>query len=264
MLEITESHICCQESIDLLHARGAHHLYNDKPNYHRKQWEDMFILNVLESNNRLEHEVRGLGFAVGQESLPAAFARRGVEVLATDLNFDEAKRRGWVKTNQHLSSRNVLYRDWVDRDVFNDLVSYEEVNMNAIPEHLRQHQFDFVWSTCSFEHLGSLRAGIAFVINAMECLKPFGMAVHTTEFNLSSNTDTMEGENSVIYREQDMRQLAMELSELGHTMSNNFEVNLMEMDKRIDFLPHTQDPHIRLQIERYLATSYGIVIYAKG
>ena len=39
--------------------------------------------------------------------------------------------------------------------------AYREVDMRAIPTDLRG--FDFAWSSCALEHLGSLGAGMAFV-----------------------------------------------------------------------------------------------------
>ncbi len=35
-----------------------------------------------------------------------------------------------------------------------------------------------------FEHIGGLEAGLDFVVNAMEFLKPGGVAIHTTEVRL--------------------------------------------------------------------------------
>ena len=251
--------ICCQESIDALHALGVHALYHDAPNYHRKQWEDMFIIQALLERGLLEPGKRGLGFAVGQEVLPAMFATRGVEVLASDLAVDQAAGRGWTDTAQHAASLDHLRKPWCPDDVMDANVTFRAVDMNAVPDDLTG--FDFLWSTCSFEHLGSIEKGLDFVVNAMKCLRPGGWAVHTTEFNLSSNTDTLESPSTVIFRQQDMERLAERLSEIGCVMINQFSVNEMEMDRRIDFLPHTQDPHIRLQVNRYVSTSYGFTVH---
>ena len=48
-----------------------------------------------------------------------------------------------------------------------------------------------LWSSCSLEHLGSISHGIEFILNSLKCLKQHGVAVHTTEFNLSSNEETL-------------------------------------------------------------------------
>ena len=38
-------------------------------------------------------------------------------------------------------------------------------------------QFDFVWSACAFEHLGSILNGLEFVVNSVKCLKPGGVVL---------------------------------------------------------------------------------------
>ena len=57
---------------------------------------------------------------------------------------------------------------------------FRAVDMNDIPPDLRG--FDFTWSSCALEHLGTLRAGADFVVEQMTCLRPGGVAVHTTEY----------------------------------------------------------------------------------
>jgi hypothetical protein len=64
--------------------------------------------------------------------------------------------------------------------------------------------YDFLWSSCALEHLGSLDAGLDFVVNAMDLLKPGGTAIHTTEFNLSSDDETLTSGPCVIYRRRDI------------------------------------------------------------
>ena len=57
---------------------------------------------------------------------------------------------------------------------------FSVVDMNAVPEDLRD--FDFSWSSGAVEHLGTLGAGADFVLAQMDCLRPGGVSVHTTEF----------------------------------------------------------------------------------
>jgi 2-polyprenyl-3-methyl-5-hydroxy-6-metoxy-1,4-benzoquinol methylase len=67
---------------------------------------------------------------------------------------------------------------------FKARVSYRTLDMNYIPEELNG-KFDFVWSTCSVEHVGTILLGQRFIINTLNLLKPGGIAIHTVEFNLS-------------------------------------------------------------------------------
>ena len=82
---------------------------NSAKKFSRKQWEFIFIAQVLKKNNKLTPNSSGLGFGCGKEPLPALFAGYGVETLATDLSVEESKELGWIQTNQHSSKLLDLY-----------------------------------------------------------------------------------------------------------------------------------------------------------
>lgn len=77
---------------------------------HRKLWELAYVTQALDERGMLAPGRKGLAFAVGQEPLPAYFASRGCEILATDLGSDEASDKGWIETNQHAASVESLQR----------------------------------------------------------------------------------------------------------------------------------------------------------
>ena len=132
--------------------------------------------------------------------------------------------------------------------------------MNDIPATLVD--FDFNWSSCCFEHLGSLEMGMQFVINAVEkTLRVGGVAVHTTEFNLSSNEATVETGVTAIYRQRDMLELVQRLKDRGHIVKP-FVVapNSHFWDFHVDVPPYIQQPHLKLLLGQYVATSVGIVV----
>lgn len=186
---------------------------------HRKLWEWCFIAQALDERGILRPGRRGLGFAVGKEPLSALFAGKGCKILATDLDSGEAAEKGWISTDQHGASLDAVNEDrLIDHELFRRQVEFQFVDMNAIPDDLLDGAFDFVWSSCSFEHLGSLRHGLQFVLNAMACLKPGGIAVHTTEFNVSSDTDTIDSGPTVLYRRCDLEWLAAQLEREGHSL----------------------------------------------
>lgn len=127
---------------------------------------------------------------MGEELLPSAFCSFGSKILATDLNFDEALGKGWVHTNQHAKNLEQLNNKKIcNTEEFKRLCSFKNVDMNKIPKDLKN--FDFIWSACALEHLGSIEQGEEFIHNSLQCLKPGGIAVHTTEYNFSSNDDTI-------------------------------------------------------------------------
>jgi len=193
--------------------------------------------------------------------LPAAFAGCGCRIHGTDLHGEKAAEQGWVETDQHGASLDDLNADGVlDQATFRTNVSFEFADMNHLPPQLTNGTFDFLWSSCSMEHLGTLRRGAAFVRNAMACLKPGGIAVHTTEFNVSSNNDTVESGATVLYRRRDLEALARPLVADGHAVKLDFSLGALPADQFVDAPPYRPTPHLKLQLGQYVTTSYGIVI----
>jgi Methyltransferase domain len=201
---VPESRLCTQQELESEgFQKWADLLREPHLLLHRKIWEWCFITRVLEEQGMLAAGRRGLGFAVGREPLVAQYAACGASIVATDLDVDHAAEAGWVGSGEHAASLAVLNeRAICPQDVFDRSVRFQEVNMLDIPTELRD--FDFVWSSCAFEHLGSLQAGVDFVVSSMDCLRPGGLAVHTTEFNVGSNDATMAVGGTVIYRERDI------------------------------------------------------------
>lgn len=232
--------------------------------YRRKKWEYGFILQALEEHGLKKPGKRGLGFGVGRECLVAALASDGCSILATDQSFKNAVLGGWATTRQYAGALDRLNPDKLCTDEeFRRLVEYRDVDMNNIPADLRG--FDFVWSSCSLEHLGSLEHGMRFVVNAMECLVPGGLAVHTTEYNLSSNDRTVDRQRTVLYRRRDMEELARRLEAQGHVVTPfNFHPGTGELDHYVDLPPYQWSPHLKLLIGGYAATSIGIIVRRGG
>jgi hypothetical protein len=227
---------------------------------HRKLWEWCFITQALYERGMLADGRRGLGFAVGTEPLTALFASLGCRIVASDLDPDSADKAGWVSTNQHASSLLQLNsRSLCANDAFVERVAFREVDMRAIPKDLRG--FDFLWSSCALEHLGGLPYGFDFVMNAMDCLKPGGVAVHTTEFNCDSDDATIETGSSVIYRKRDLLALADRLAAKGHTIEPfDFDLGDTEADRHVDEPPYTGRMHLKLRLGGFASTSFGLII----
>jgi 2-polyprenyl-3-methyl-5-hydroxy-6-metoxy-1,4-benzoquinol methylase len=227
---------------------------------HRKQWEFVYILEVLQQRGLLSTGRRGLGFGCGREPLSAIMVRRGCSVTATDLDYERAVEQGWAVTDQHSASLEAL-NEWgfCDAKTFREKADFRIVDMNRIPEDLRD--YDFTWSSCAFEHLGSLRHGLDFVKNSVKCLKPGGIAVHTTEFNLSSNDETIESPSLSMFRRKDIEQLVKELEAEGHRVAPvNYFAGASKLDDHVDLPPYRSSPHLRLQVERFTCTSIGLII----
>lgn len=184
---------------------------NEAPKLHRKQWEFVYIAQALWENGMLAKGKKGLGFACGQEPLPALFAKYGVEVLATDLDMNDAHANGWLATGQN-AGNNIMSLNQAgicSEKNFRRLVRFQTMNMNDIPRDL-DGQFDFNWSACSVEHIGGLEKSMRFLIDNLRTLKSGGIAIHTSEFNLSSETKTCLAPDSIIFRKHDIEEIIAE------------------------------------------------------
>ncbi len=229
------------------------------PNLHRKLWEWAYVMATLQRAGMLAKGRHALGFGVGREPIASLLAHYGLRVTATDAPFEMVRGGYWELNQQHARALEQMHvAEIVDAAAFRDRVALRPVDMNAIPDDLTG--FDVCWSSCSLEHLGSLKHGLDFVEKAMRCLKAGGVAVHTTEFNLSSNEDTIEDAGTSIYRKRDIEELAGRLVREGHTvLPLNFHPGERELDAYVDGPPY-QEPHLKLLIERFSCTSLGIAI----
>ncbi len=228
--------------------------------YHRKLWEFVFICQALWERGAIRRGARGLGFGVGREPLAALFAAEDCQVVATDLPVEDAIAAGWSLTNQHAVGLEALRKPSIcDDEAFNRNVEFRFADMNQVPTDLTE--FDFCWSACAFEHLGSIEQGLQFIERIVDCLKPGGWAVHTTEFNLSSNDQTLDHASTVLFRRGDMEALAARLTAKGHQVAPfDFQPGLAPLDRYIDVAPYRSEPHLRMAIGGYATTSFGFIV----
>ncbi|MBL6081782.1 hypothetical protein JMJ56_27750 [Belnapia sp. T18] len=231
------------------------------PQFHRKVWEWVYLVHQLRKHGVLKPGMRGIGFGVGTEALPSLFASLGVNVLATDAPPEIGVSAGWQSTSQFANNLNDLYQpDIVSRGQFEKHVTYAPCDMNAIDEHFSE--YDFCWSSCCLEHLGSLQKGLDFIANSVEkTLKLGGVACHTTELNMSSNDKTIEDGSCVIYRHRDIEEFLNEMTHRGHKVEQ-FSVapDTHSLDSYVDVPPYNHNPHLKLQLMGYVSTSVGLVI----
>lgn len=204
---------------------------------------------------------RGLGFAVGSEPLVALFASYGCTITATDQHPTSRSAPDWRKAQMLAENRDSLRQPHICPDEqFDALVEFLPVDMNHIPTCLHG-TYDFLWSACSLEHIGGLENGMAFVLKAMECLKPGGWAVHTTEYNLSSNEATVETPDLSLFRRKDVEQLIRQLEAAGHRVAPvDFAYGDHEYDRIIAQPPYDTGIHLKLAIHGFEVTSLLLII----
>lgn len=227
----------------------------------RKFWEWCVISKALDEAGVLVSGARGLGFAVGTEPLASYFASKGCKLLATDL-ATELSSKGWIDTNEHASSLDQLfYPALLDRERFLECVSFDFADMRNI-QGVGQG-YDFIWSSCALEHLGTLGAGFDFIVSSAKLLRKGGVAVHTTEFNVGSGIETITKGPNVVFRKMDFVLLDQLLESLGFRLRPlNFDTGSHEVDLDVDFMPYMQPGkrHVKLDIDGVVATSFLLVV----
>jgi hypothetical protein len=259
LTRMLKSRLCTQDQFSTAEYRDWCGRIHEPPRLHRKQWEFCYIAQALFERGLLQVGRSGLGFGVGQEPLPALFASLGCSVVATDQDDAAARQAGWVDSGQHADGlANLNTRGLCSDEQFNRLVSFRTVDMNAIPPDLAG--FDFVWSSCSLEHLGSIDLGNRFILRAMDCLRPGGVAVHTTEFNVASNFYTMSSGGTVLFRRTDVEAVVGRLTDAGYRIELDFDLGSGEADHYVDDPPYKSEPHLKLAIGNYVSTSIGLII----
>lgn len=218
----------------------------ETPRMHRKLWEWFVVVSALEHLDLIKPGSRGLGFGVGIEPITSYFASRGCEIVATDL-----PNPWWEDWETRLNERQIC-----DQVEFERLVSTRIVDMNWIPDDLRD--FDFCWSCCSMDHLGSIRLGKRFVYNSMRCLRGQGVAVHTGEYNLQSDWDTIDYKGTVLWTSLDVEECVATLNSRGHRSNFTFARDLQFEDHEWN---QTDDIHMQLRIENICSTSFSVIAF---
>ncbi len=261
-----KSQVCRAEQLESAEFRQWCARMKETFQYHRKLWEYCYIAQALAERGKLRPGMRGLGFAVGTEPLASLFVSHGCEVLGTDLDLSAkgaVDEGNWAGTGQYATGLEAMNKRGIcTPEELAARASFRFVDMNHIPDDLTG--FDFLWSSCAVEHVGSLELSKQAVMNMMRCLKPGGVAVHTTEFNVLSDIGTVETGWAVLWRRRDLEELSARARAAGHRMAElDLESGTAFPDLYVDERPYKQMPHLKLRSDgNYIATSVGIIIEA--
>jgi SAM-dependent methyltransferase len=142
----------------------------EEPSYHRKQWEFAIIYGALNSLGYLRANKTGLGLGVGHECLLRLFANKCKEIVGID-KYDQHS--SWEEARfdiQEIQSGipNLEIRNQDMRDLSN----------------FKDESFDFVWSSCSIEHVDSVVELCEIFQHVHRILKPNGVFAFTSEYTL--------------------------------------------------------------------------------
>ena len=238
-------------------------------NYHRKLWEMCYVAQAIYTAGKLQPGCTGLGFGCGEEMLPSLFVKYGASILVTDQEPESAAQQGWTATNQHTPNLDRVRMPHICDDPARlQNIDLRYVDMNAIPADL-DGCFDFCWSACALEHLGSIANGLAFIENSLKTLKPGGVAVHTLEFNLAEDEETIDNWPTVLFQKRHLVAVAERLSRAGYQVSElDFSRGDGFLDGFVDVPPWSSDvvplaapwTQLKLSVDGFVCTSFGIIV----
>ncbi len=241
--------------------------------FHRKVWELAYALQAVYETGKLKPGMSAVGFGCGVEALPSYFASKGVQVVITDLEPEDSRSLGWADTNQHTATLNSAYHgNLIDRDKFDNLVSLRYVDMNNIPQDLQG--YDFCWSICALEHLGSIEKGLNFIENSLGVLKPGGVSIHTTEYNFMYEDETIDNWGTVLFLRKHFKELYDRLTRQGHKVRPlDLSIGDKPLDRFIDLppFPHNysdfmrsqwgdENSHLKVSVDGFPCTCFGLII----
>lgn len=232
---------------------------------HRKIWEFAAICQVFNENfaNLSEKLTKSLGFGCGKEPIPAWLAAQGSRVLATDAPHDNAN---WTSSGQRAAMiDDIPWRGICKQEDCAKNLWFSFVDMNLIPEELLEGKFDFTWSCGSFEHIGGIDASLNFFCRQMKALKPGGIAAHTTEYNFGSNDATINAQDLVLFRSQDLERLSEMLSAQGDKLyALDLSGGDLPEDRIVDEPPYISPVHLALRINQVHVSTSIILIAERG
>lgn len=224
---------------------------NEPFRIHRKLWEFCSIADWFTKLDGYPH-CKVIGFGVGTEPLSAWFAEQGADVIVSDL--PSAK---WVD-GQNATSLSGIPTVGICNDARLSNLSFAEIDMRCIPEEYTGGEYDFSYSAGSFEHLGSIVNGLKFFCRQMRCLRPGGVAVHTTELLCSGRQ--LNESDVVAFAPADLRRLAAMLSRQGDELLElDLESGTHADDLYIDAEPYSDEPHIKMELSGRVLTSICLV-----
>jgi tetratricopeptide (TPR) repeat protein len=241
--------------------------------YHRKLWEFCYVAQALSQAGKLEPGMAGLGFGCGDEPLVGVFAKHGVRVLASDKPPNANETQRWPVAGGDLVAYRAHYAELCPQPELRQNIDFRGVDMRDIPADLHG-KFDFCWSACALEHLGTIELGLKFIEASLKTLKPGGVAVHTTEFNLDDG-ETVDNWGTVLFQRRHMLELAERLGRQGYRVAElDFNPGDGFLDGFVDLppWPNTEqglrvpdpDAHLKLALDGFICTSFGLSITVPG
>jgi hypothetical protein len=227
----------------------------------RKLWEIATVLQAFYEGGVLTKGARALGFGVGDEPIPSYLASLGLGVVATDLHG---------VTDPSI----VLRPNLIDEADFDERVEVSDVDIRRLDDPTLRG-FDGLWSCSVLSALTSTEAAAEAAINAMDTLKPGGVAVHTAEFAFADDAPR-QTPGSLFFPRKFFETLADGLNGRGHSVAPlSFDLGRHALDGYVDLEPYVAEgaeafedlwreglggPHLKVISAGVLTTSFALIV----
>lgn len=150
------------DAIDFFHSEIIENIFKtgEKPRLHLKQWEYAQVLRGAYISGKYNDKSIMLGLGCGQEKTIPILAQAAKRVYVTDLYSENAQ---WdvAKGNAaqlYSTSRNI-----------------KVLNMDMRNISFENNTFDFIWSICALEHIGTPEEILNTLNEIYKVLKPDGV-----------------------------------------------------------------------------------------
>lgn len=157
---------------------------DEQPRLHRKQWEFAQIFRTLQTLGFLRADARGLSMGGGVERLLYALARRVGHLTVTDLYESKS-----VWEGARTDDPDQFVKAAAPFPIDPSRVSARHMDMRALE--FVDRAFDFCYSSCAMEHIGTYDDFLMHLREVRRVLKDDGVYVLTTEFHYGDDAITV-------------------------------------------------------------------------
>jgi hypothetical protein len=233
---------------------------HERPRYHRRIWEFAYVLQALLEGDALAPGAKVLALGAPEPAMLSYLALKNVRSVVSGPQAPRPR------------------HDLVDQAVFNGNVQHKPASDGQLTK--GHSGFDACWSVGQACAMGSIRAGMDFILQSMATLKPGGLAVHLFDFNYADDDRTIDNWSSVLFQRRHIEALTAELKAAGHAPAKlDLHVGHQPMDRFIDPPPFDtgqteafdrlwrdgwQAAHLKVAMDGFAVTSFGVICRRGG
>jgi SAM-dependent methyltransferase len=239
------------------------------PRFHRKQWEFAAIFLSLQQHGMLDKNKVGLSMGGGKELLLYAIAQHIEQLLVTDL-YDTETTWDCAKTGDPDEFLKTNMPFPVDTGKF------QALRMDMRDLKFPEKSFDFCYSSCAIEHIGSREDFLQHFNEVARVLKDDGVYVLTTEVHYGS--ETIPDPNNHVFSLEYLRNLFSDSHlvpefefdahitqhEINYPVPGNIRHLSYAGKSSLSGLLFQEYPHIQLLRGKYPFTSGLFVLRKRG